>query len=145
MCFIWNIIMCKNLVWEKHSLNHFYTVKKHAVQLSWSTWILNFIFLTYQLWKWNLYVWMNLLSDYQVESPGIRIPTDDGTLRFYHLHGRNVKISNNGVRALRPSATGEFNDAIIMSNRALRDGERFEIVIEKMVDRWSGSIEAGQC
>ncbi|XP_071805443.1 neuralized-like protein 4 isoform X2 [Asterias amurensis] len=82
-------------------------------------------------------------GDYQVESPGIRIPTDDGTLRFYHLHGRNVKISNNGVRALRPSATGEFNDAIIMSNRALRDGERFEIVIEKMVDRWSGSIEAG--
>ncbi|OPJ85924.1 hypothetical protein AV530_009544 [Patagioenas fasciata monilis] len=27
--------------------------------------------------------------------------------------------------------------------RALRDGELFEIVIQKMVDRWSGSIEAG--
>ncbi|TRZ05450.1 hypothetical protein HGM15179_021657, partial [Zosterops borbonicus] len=26
---------------------------------------------------------------------------------------------------------------------ALRDGELFEIVIQKMVDRWSGSIEAG--
>lgn len=28
--------------------------------------------------------------------------------------------------------------------RALRDGELFEIVIQKMVDRWSGSIEAGE-
>lgn len=31
-----------------------------------------------------------------------------------------------------------------MSPRALRDGELFEIVIQKMVDRWSGSIEAGE-
>lgn len=28
--------------------------------------------------------------------------------------------------------------------RCLRDGELFEIVIQKMVDRWSGSIEAGE-
>ena len=27
--------------------------------------------------------------------------------------------------------------------RPLRDGETFEIVIERMVERWSGSIEAG--
>jgi neuralized-like protein 4 len=38
---------------------------------------------------------------------------------------------------------GEFNDAIVMSNRPLRDDEVFEIVIERTVDRWSGSIEAG--
>lgn len=31
-----------------------------------------------------------------------------------------------------------------LSGRALRDGELFEIVIQKMVDRWSGSIEAGK-
>ena len=30
-----------------------------------------------------------------------------------------------------------------MSNRPLRDGEIFEIVIERTVDRWSGAIEAG--
>ena len=30
-----------------------------------------------------------------------------------------------------------------MSNRPLRDGELFEIQIERMVERWSGSIEAG--
>lgn len=33
---------------------------------------------------------------------------------------------------------------IILPGRALRDGELFEIVIQKMVDRWSGSIEAGK-
>jgi hypothetical protein len=31
-----------------------------------------------------------------------------------------------------------------MSNRPLKDNELFEIIIEKMVDRWSGSIEAGK-
>jgi neuralized-like protein 4 len=38
---------------------------------------------------------------------------------------------------------GEFNDAIVMSNRPLRDAEIFEIVIVRTVDRWSGAIEAG--
>ena len=38
-------------------------------------------------------------------------------LKFHHLHGRNARISNNGATASRPNALGEFNDAIIMSNR----------------------------
>ena len=57
------------------------------------------------------------------------------------LHGRNARINNNGLTASRPNALSEFNDAIIMSNRPLRDGELFEIVIERMVERWSGCIE----
>nr|CAD7196670.1 unnamed protein product [Timema douglasi] len=64
-------------------------------------------------------------------------------LRFHHVHGKNARVSNNGLTASRPRAFGEFNDAIVISSRALREGEMFEIVIEKMVDRWSGSIEAG--
>jgi hypothetical protein len=60
------------------------------------------------------------------------------------VHGKNARVSNNGVTASRPRAFGEFNDAIVISNRALREGEMFEVVIEKMVDRWSGSIEAGE-
>ena len=65
------------------------------------------------------------------------------SLRFHHLHGRNARIGNGGFTASRPHALGEFNDSIVMSNRPLRDGEIFEIVIERMVERWSGSIEAG--
>ncbi|XP_073420158.1 neuralized-like protein 4 isoform X2 [Dendrobates tinctorius] len=64
-------------------------------------------------------------------------------LRFHHLHGSNALITNGGRTALRNNSRSEFNDAIVMSSRPLRDGELFEIVIQKMVDRWSGSIEAG--
>lgn len=64
-------------------------------------------------------------------------------LRFHHVHGKNARITNNGLTASRPRALGEFNDAIVVANRALRDGEMFEVSIDKMVDRWSGAIEAG--
>ncbi|KOC67724.1 Neuralized-like protein 4 [Habropoda laboriosa] len=64
-------------------------------------------------------------------------------LRFHHIHGKNAKIINNGLTALRPRALGEFNEAIVIANRALRDGEMFEVTIDKMVDRWTGAIEAG--
>lgn len=64
-------------------------------------------------------------------------------LRFHHLHGRNARILNAGLTASRPNALSEFNDAIVMSNRPLHDGEMFEIQIERIVERWSGSIEAG--
>ena len=64
-------------------------------------------------------------------------------LRFHHVHGKNARIANNGLTASRPRALGEFNDAIVIANRALRDGEMFEVTIDKMVDRWNGAIEAG--
>ncbi|KAM9462513.1 neuralized-like protein 4 isoform 2-T2 [Clarias gariepinus] len=71
---------------------------------------------------------------------GVSATTD---LRFHQLHGTNAVITNGGRTALRQNCRSEFNDAIVISNRCLRDGELFEIVIQKMVDRWSGSIEAG--
>ena len=60
------------------------------------------------------------------------------------MHGHNATISTNGKTASRPNARGEFNDAIVISNRCLKDNEVFEVQIDKMVDRWSGSIEAGR-
>ena len=65
-------------------------------------------------------------------------------LGFQSCHGENAIISLNGRVATRRSARGEFNDAIVVSNRPLADNELFEVVVERMVDRWSGSIEAGQ-
>ncbi|WAR14180.1 NEUL4-like protein [Mya arenaria] len=64
-------------------------------------------------------------------------------LLFHNFHGTNSAITNSGRTSIRPNATGEFNDAIVMSNRQLKDNELFEVIIERMVDRWSGSIEAG--
>lgn len=45
---------------------------------------------------------------------------------------------------MRPRPLAEFNDAIVFSNRPLRDGELFEITLDSIVDRWSGSIELGK-
>ena len=45
----------------------------------------------------------------------------------------SLRISNTGLTASRPNALSEFNDAIVMSNRPLRDGELFEIQLERMV------------
>ncbi|XP_043280017.1 neuralized-like protein 4 isoform X2 [Venturia canescens] len=64
-------------------------------------------------------------------------------LRFHHVHGKHARITNNGLTASRIRALGEFNEAIVIANRALRDGELFEVSIDKMVGRWSGAIEAG--
>lgn len=43
-----------------------------------------------------------------------------------------------------PAHLSRASAAPTLPGRALRDGELFEIVIQKMVDRWSGSIEAGE-
>ena len=64
-------------------------------------------------------------------------------LRFHPRHGRNAVVSPDGRSASRPNARGEFNDAIVVTSRPLKDNELFEVSLDKMVDRWSGSIEAG--
>ncbi|XP_050309268.1 neuralized-like protein 4 [Anthonomus grandis grandis] len=64
-------------------------------------------------------------------------------LRFHHVHGLNARIINNGLTAVRPRPLAEFNGAIVFSNRPLKDMEIFEIVLDEIVDRWSGSIELG--
>lgn len=65
-------------------------------------------------------------------------------LKFHHIHGKNARIVNNGLTAIRPRPLAEFNDAIVFSSRPLRDGELFEITLDTIVDRWSGSIELGK-
>lgn len=64
-------------------------------------------------------------------------------LRFHHVHGKNARIVNSGLTALRPRPLSEFNDAIVFSSRPLRDGELFEVSLDNIVDRWAGSIELG--
>ncbi|XP_060517593.1 neuralized-like protein 4 isoform X2 [Cylas formicarius] len=64
-------------------------------------------------------------------------------LKFHHIHGKNIRIVNNGLTALRPRPLAEFNDAIVFSNRPLKEGELFEVILDTVVDRWSGSIELG--
>jgi len=54
-----------------------------------------------------------------------------------------VKLSPNKRSAKRLRAYDEFNNGVVMTNRNLFDDELFEIRIDKLVDKWSGSVEVG--
>lgn len=41
------------------------------------------------------------------------------------------------------SATDDFNHGVVLSSRPLRSNEVFQVRIDKMVDKWAGSIEIG--
>lgn len=64
-------------------------------------------------------------------------------LRFHTRCGSLVKLTNNFRCAERRRPLDEFNNGIAMTHRSLRDNELFEIRIDRLVDKWSGSIEAG--
>lgn len=64
-------------------------------------------------------------------------------LRFHARCGSLIKLTSNSRSAERRRPFDEFNNGIAMTNRPLRDNELFEIRIDRLVDKWSGSIEAG--
>ena len=68
---------------------------------------------------------------------------NDNRFKFSSFHGGQVAVSHNCCRAVRINPLCEFNNAIVMSHRPLRDDELFEVIVEKLVSRWSGSMEAG--
>ena len=70
--------------------------------------------------------------------------TNDNFFKFSSFHGGQVAVSHNSRSAVRINPLCEFNDAIVMSHRALKDDELFEVIVEKLVSRWSGSMEAGE-
>ncbi|KAJ8401738.1 hypothetical protein AAFF_G00377090 [Aldrovandia affinis] len=68
--------------------------------------------------------------------------TNDALL-FHEKCGTLIKLSNNNKTAERRRPLDEFNNGVVMTNRPLRQNEMFEIRIDKLVDKWSGSIEIG--
>ena len=42
-----------------------------------------------------------------------------------------------------PRAMDDFNNAVVLTNRPLRENEMFEVKIDKMIDKWAGSLELG--
>jgi len=80
------------------------------------------------------------LTPSQVVTP----TTNDNFFKFSSFHGGQVAVSHNSRSAVRINPLCEFNDAIVMSHRPLRDDELFEVIVENLVSRWSGSMEAGE-
>lgn len=64
-------------------------------------------------------------------------------LRFHHRCGSMVKLSNGQRTAERRRPLDEFNNGVVMTQRPLLPDELFEIRIDSLVDKWSGSIEVG--
>lgn len=67
----------------------------------------------------------------------------ESPLRFHNIHGKNATLFNNNLSASRTNSLTEFNDAIVFSNRPLRQRELFEVSIDLIVRHWSGNIEIG--
>lgn len=47
------------------------------------------------------------------------------------------------VIVLFTSAVDDFNNAVVLTSRPLLPREMFEIQLDRMVDKWAGSIEIG--
>lgn len=69
--------------------------------------------------------------------------TAEDRLHFHIRCGSLVILSANNRAAERRRPLDEFNNGVVMTHRPLRDNELFEIRIDKLVDKWSGSIEVG--
>jgi len=81
-------------------------------------------------------------SDAWMQGTGVSSGADD-RLCFHTRCGSLVKLSPNFRSAERRRPLDEFNNGVVMTHRPLRDNELFEIRIDKLVDKWSGSIEVG--
>jgi len=64
-------------------------------------------------------------------------------LRFHHRCGTMVKLSAGQRTGERRRPLDEFNNGVVMTQRPLLPDELFEIRIDSLVDKWSGSIEVG--
>ena len=67
----------------------------------------------------------------------------DRSINFHRKCGTNVKINQSERVASRVNPDVEFNGAVCLTSRPLRDGEIFEIEVKEAVSRWSGSLEMG--
>ena len=65
---------------------------------------------------------------------------NNNKLRFHDRKGSLIKLSNNNRTGERRRPYDEFNNGVVMTHRPLRDNELFEIRIDRLVDKWSGSI-----
>lgn len=58
-------------------------------------------------------------------------------------HGVNVVVGADGSNAVRLEAEDEFNNAVVMSDRVLKRDELIQLKVDRIITRWSGSLEIG--
>ena len=75
--------------------------------------------------------------------PGLAGNFNNNKIRFHERHGSLIKLLNNYRTAERKRPFDEFNNGVVMTHRPILDNELFEIRLDRLVDKWSGSIEVG--
>ena len=63
---------------------------------------------------------------------------------FYPSAGLQARLNDSRRRAERHLPSTEFQNSVVMCSRPLDDGEPFQVVIEKKVSVWSGSVIIGE-
>ncbi|KAG8319196.1 Neuralized-like protein 4, partial [Homalodisca vitripennis] len=87
----------------------------------------------------SLDVEMNVQDELLLES----VPVCLERIHFHSRTGSLVKLSCNSRTAERLRPLDEFNNGVVMTHRPLQDDQLFEIRIDRLVEKWSGSIEVG--
>lgn len=63
--------------------------------------------------------------------------------KFHRLCGKNVSLDDNCTTAKRIHPTKTYGDCICFTNTPLVNDEMFELQVEELVTRWSGSLCLG--
>merc|ERR1719295_752512 len=70
-------------------------------------------------------------------------PVNCHKIRFHDRRGTLVRLSNHARTAERKRPFDEFNHGVVMTHPPLENEELLELRIDRLVDKWSGSIEVG--
>jgi len=66
-------------------------------------------------------------------------------MTFHWRQGCNMSVSSDGLTASVMHASHDSGAAVVTSCRPLRDNEMFEIRVDRVIESWSASLEAGTC
>ncbi|XP_050092092.1 neuralized-like protein 4 [Anopheles aquasalis] len=70
-------------------------------------------------------------------------PSSADRLLFHPMCGSHASVTHSGRTALRPNASDDFNNGVVLTRRPLRPNELFQVRLERVVTKWAGSIEMG--
>ena len=82
---------------------------------------------------------VELVHGGSISAPPIPVSRDDN-VSFSHIHGANAIISDDRKKVKRHAPYNEYTKASVFSNRPLKRNELFEISIDKLIGRWTGSL-----
>lgn len=64
-------------------------------------------------------------------------------LTLHPICGSHACVTHSGRTALRPNASEDFNNGVVLTKHPLKPNELFQVRLERVVTKWAGSIEIG--